>query len=117
MIEQASDADDPAVRAEAVAVAASDGFPDAASLVVRHLYEGSPVREAAIAAVATLGVSLPPEMTDLLLSTPPPWTSLLLDGFARHEQVGDARHRVMELLGSSHTSDQRAALPARSYRL
>ncbi|MAB89875.1 MAG: hypothetical protein CMJ90_10490 [Planctomycetes bacterium] len=98
MIEQASDADDPAVRAEAVAVAASDGFPDAASLVVRHLYEGSPVREAAIAAVATLGVSLPPEMTDLLLSTPPPWTSLLLDGFARHEQVGDARHRVMELL-------------------
>ncbi|NRA97273.1 MAG: HEAT repeat domain-containing protein, partial [Planctomycetes bacterium] len=98
MIEQASDADDPAVRVEAIVVAAADRLPGAAGLAMRHLYEGSPVREAAITAAAELEVALPPEMTDLLLSTAPPWTGLLLDGFARHEEAPAARRRVMELI-------------------
>lgn len=95
---KASTSADPAVRAAAVSVAAAlrlDGAPD---LAIRRLYEGSPVREAAIRAASDLEVALPPEITDLLLSTGPPWADLVLDGLARHPEVKAARHRVLELL-------------------
>ena len=80
-------------------------LPHVEALVMRRLHEPSPVREAAVAAVARLELAIPHDFVSVVLDCEPPVTRVLLDAVGRTGDPVALSKTLLRELGAGNVLD------------